>query len=386
MRKLILIIAILPFVPLNLKSQSSTEYNPIATAVPFLNDAPDARGMGNGYTGAATAPDASSNFWNPAKFAFINDSVSLIPNGDMGASLSYFNGTLNLLKNQIHSQFSIYKSFKNQSISSSLKYDSYGEIIFTDQYGSPSGSIKPLDFYIDLAYSRKLSRVFSGAIALRYLQSDNDIKILEDYKKGKSIAMDIAFYYTKNIKMAGMDRSNLSFGLNISNIGSKMSFSKKYDGKDFIPTNLRLGTAFTLLQDKNQFTLSADLNKLLVPTPPIYSDNGEIVKGMDPDVSVLHGMVQSFYDAPRGFEEEMEEIYYGLGVEYWYNKTLALRTGYYNEHENKGGRKYYTIGIGGKYRIFGLDFTYLFNQKRKNEFFRNSWYATFVVQLNTQDG
>ncbi|MCD4697256.1 MAG: type IX secretion system outer membrane channel protein PorV, partial [Bacteroidales bacterium] len=343
---------------------------------------------------AATLPDANSNFWNPAKFAFINDSTNPQRLGDMGFSLSYFDGFYEFWDKDILSQFSFYKSFNKQTLSSSFRLNKWGEITFTDAAGTIIGTGKPFDFCFDLAYSRKFSKSFSGAIAARYIYSDFDFKDhVPSYQVGTSIAIDIAFFYIKKLKSKNLDNSILNFGLNISNIGSKISYSKEYDDKDFIPTNLRLGASYFLQKDINSFTFSADLNKLLVPTNPTYKldqngihvyKNNEIVvdKGMDPNVSVFRGIYQSFYDAPNGFEEEVKEIYYGLGFEWWYNNMLALRTGYCHEHENKGLIRYYALGVGGKYGIFGLAFTYMINQNN-HKYLKDTWYLTLLIQFSS---
>ncbi len=395
MKNLIICLLLLLFFQAHSQNPINYESNPIQFVVPILKQAMDAKAMGTGHTGVATFPDVNSNFWNPAKFAFINDSINPFKGGAFGLSFSYFDGFYEHWDKSILSQFSIYKSFSEQTVSGSFRYVKLGEIIFTAEDGSILDVGKPTDLYFDVAYSRKLCKSLSGALSVRYIYSDLDYgSYVTGYQPASSIAMDLAFFYTKKIPSKVLDNSLLNLGLNISNIGSKISYSKNDEYKDFIPTNLRLGTSYFWQKDLNSFTFSVDVNKLLVPSSPTYligsdglpvyvGDNPKIDKGMDPNVSVLRGMFQSFYDAPRGFEEEIEEIYYGLGFEWWYDNLIAIRTGYYHEHDNKGVLKYFAMGVGTKYKNFGLDFTYLLNQNNNN-FLKNTWYLTILYQMDTK--
>jgi hypothetical protein len=235
--------------------------------------------------------------------------------------------------------------------------------------GTTIGQYKPSEFAFGTSYSRKLSDNFSLAISGRYIysnltggQSAGGIPTVA----GQSVAADIAGYYAKPIRIGGKD-IDLAIGGNISNIGSKVSYTET-SAKDFIPINLRLGTAIgTEFDDYNKISFAFDINKLLVPTPPVYEGTGgdrDIVAGMDPEVSVVSGIFQSFWDAPGETKEEFREINYSVGTEYWYANQFAIRAGYFFEDDTKGGRKFFTFGSGVKYNVFALDFSYLINASR----------------------
>ena len=335
--------------------------NTITTAVPFLLISPDSKAGAMGDVGVATAPDANSLHWNPAKFSFVEDEV--------GFAVSYVPWLRALVPDINLSYLAGYKKLNdNEAVAMELRYFTLGDITFTDVIGNNLGQYKPSEFALASAYSRKLSDVFSLAITGRYIysnlpggQSAGGITT----NAGQSIAADIAGYYTKSIRLAKKDM-NLAFGANISNIGSKISYTET-STRDFIPINLRLGTALsTEIDDYNKISFAFDINKLLVPTPPIYSDSidGQIDFGKDPNVSVVSGIFQSFGDAPGGFNEEMREINFSIGTEYWYADQFAVRAGYFNEHNTKGGRKFFTFGSGVKYNVFALDFSYLINASR----------------------
>ena len=333
--------------------------NVITTGVPFLTIAPDSRAAGMGDAGVGTSPDVNSQHWNPAKYAFIES--------DMGVSLSY-SPWLRALVNDINLAYLTgYKKLDEfQTLSASLRYFSLGDIIFYDEYAVYQGQQNPNEFAIDLGNTRLLSDNFSGAVAVRYIRSDLTggqlINGVESHA-GNSYAADVAFYYRNEFNVRR--QTNLfSAGINIQNIGSKISYT---DGeiKDFIPTNLKLGLSYTSeLDDYNSFTFAADLNKLLVPTPPVVdptNNQGDVLfpGGINSDKSVVAGIFSSFSDAPGGFTEELQEVNLSAGVEYWYNKQFALRGGYFWEHENKGNRKFMTAGAGLKLNVFALDFAYL---------------------------
>ena len=335
--------------------------NTITTAVPFLLISPDSRAGGMGDVGVATSPDANSLHWNPAKYSFIDQEV--------GFAVSYVPWLRNLVPDINLSYISGYKKLnKNEVIAMELRYFTLGDITFTDVIGNNLGQYKPSEFAIGSSYSRKLSDQFSLAISARYIysnltggQSAGGIVT----NAGQSIAADVAGYYVKDIRIAKKDME-LAFGANISNIGNKISYTET-STRDFIPINLRLGTALNAdLDEYNKISFAFDLNKLLVPTPPIYNDsiNDQIDFGKDPNVSVVSGVFQSFGDAPGGFNEEMREINFSIGTEYWYDNQFAIRAGYFNEHNTKGGRKFFTFGSGVKYNVFALDFSYLINASR----------------------
>lgn len=334
--------------------------NPVESAVPFLTIAPDSRSGGMGDVGVATSPDINSMHWNPAKYAFIES--------DAGFSLSYSPWLRNLVNDINLAYLSFYKRIdRQQVIAASLLYFSLGEINFTDDRGNPIRPGKPNEFALDVAYSRLFGDHFSGGIAFRYIRSDLSTGLdVGDVgtKAGQAFAADASMFYNKDISL-GEKSSNLAFGMNISNIGNKITYTSNQD-KDFIPINLRLGGALTVdLDEYNSLTFATDVNKLLVPTRPVYLsqidgyDSTVIKYGKNPNVPVVKGIFQSFHDAPGGFEEELREFTYSFGLEYWYRKQFALRGGYFHENEYKGNRKFFTMGVGLKMNVLGLDFSYL---------------------------
>ena len=340
--------------------------NTITTAVPFLLISPDSKSGAMGDVGVATTPDASSMHWNPAKLAFSKD--------DIGISVSIVPWLRELVPD-INLQYigGYYKLNDNEAIGYELRYFSLGDITFTDGSGQVIGQYKPNEMAFGTAYSRKLSRDFSIAISARYIYSNltgGQTAGGTETIAGQSIAADVSTYYTKPITIADK-KSDISFGMNISNIGNKISYTETIT-RDFIPINLRLGTDVTTeIDDYNKMSFAIDFNKLLVPSPPIYDADGNLIAGKDPEVSVVSGMFQSFGDAPGEidetgnpvpgsiFKEEMREINISAGFEYWYANQFALRAGYFHEHDTKGGRKYLTFGSGVKYNVFALDFSYL---------------------------
>jgi hypothetical protein len=342
------------------------QINTITTAVPFLIIAPDARAGGMGDVGVSSSPDGSSMHWNSAKFAFIED--------DMGFSVSYSPWLRALVSDINLAGVSGYKRIDDkQTIGFSLLYFSLGDITFTDIQGEVIGNYKPNEFSMDVAYARKLGPVWSGAVAARYIHSNltqGQYVAGAATHAGNSVAADVAFYYTKPINIKGLAGAKINAGLIVSNIGAKISYSDDNTEKDFIPTNLRFGPSLDIDFDEfNSMSFMIDINKLLVPTPPIYDTvNGNlgIVAGYDNNVGVIKGMYQSFYDAPAGFEEEIREYSFGVGVEYWYDKQFSVRAGYFYENKYKGNRKFFTLGAGLRYNVFGLDFSYLIPTDQKN--------------------
>jgi hypothetical protein len=350
-------------------SQSgSGELNAIQTVVPFLTIAPDSRAGAMGDAGVATSPDCFSMHWNPSKYAFID--------GKGGFGISYSPWLRSLVPDINIAYLSGYGRIDSkQVISGSLLYSSLGDIPFTDDFGNLLSNFKPNEFALDAGYSRLFGKYFSGGIAFRFIYSNltgGQYAGGTATKPGTSFAADLSSYYQKDIKIMSKE-SILAFGLNFSNIGAKMSYTDSKE-PDFIPMNMRLGSSLTMnLDTYNALTLTIDLNKLLVPTPPKYYMIGdinqkgdtvtsaltEIRAGKDPYVSVPVAIFQSFFDAPGGFKEEMHEITYSFGAEYWYNKQFAIRAGYFNENASKGNRKYFTAGAGFRMNIFSLDFSYL---------------------------
>lgn len=340
----------------------------ITTAVPFLSITPDARAGAMGDAGVATSADANSIHWNPAKLVFIDYNI--------GFSLSYSPWLSKIINDMSLSYLSgFYKISQEQAVAVSLRYFDLGDIIFTDNSNTNQGTFNPKEIAVDASYSRKLTEFLSLGVTARYVHSNltaGYISSTTPAKPGNTAAVDVAIYYTKEFQ-----NSNLSLGGNISNIGAKLSYSNEAN-KDFIPINLRIGSAYTYYLDPyNSLTFALDLNKLLVPTPPIYARdaNGTILvdpgtgkpiieRGKDPNRPLLSGMFGSFADAPDGFSEEMQEIMIAFGTEYWYNNTFAGRVGYFYENSTKGNRKYLTLGLGFRYNVFGIDFAYLVPQKQ----------------------
>ena len=338
----------------------------ITTAVGFLSISPDARAAAMGDAGAAIAPDANSIHWNAGKLAFVENSI--------GFSLNYTPWLGKIVDDMSLSYLSgYYKLTDDQAVGMELRYFDLGDIDLFNDNGDPTGSVRPREFAIGGTYSRKLSEKLGVGVSLRFIHSNisqNIAAIGDDSKPGTSVAGDIAVYYNTDLQM-GASTSKLAFAGSISNIGGKISYLND-ETKDFLPTNLRLGTAWTANFDAyNTITLSLDFNKLMVPTPPIYETaadgniifdpNGDpiIAKGKDPDRGVISGMFGSFFDAPDGFSEEMQEVMISFGAEYWYNQLFAARAGYFYENANKGNRKYFTVGLGFRYQVFGIDFAYL---------------------------
>lgn len=330
--------------------------NPIVTAVPSLSIAPDARAGGMGDVGVATTPDVNSQYWNPAKYVFMES--------DAGVSVSYTPWLRKLVTDIDLAYLSGYWKFdQRQALSASLRYFSLGDITLMDQLGIPAGSAHPNEVAVDVAYSRLLSDKFSASATLRFIYSDlnNGINLSggTEMYPGVSVAADVAAYYKTPIALPSAD-GKLSLGLNISNIGSKISYDHS-ETSNFIPTNMRLGGSFDYPIDPyNKISISADLNKLLVPT-----QNDMTTKEYS-DLSPLTGIFKSFADAPGGFKEELREIMWSLGAEYAYNNQFFVRGGYFNESQYKGNRKYFTAGAGFKLNVFQLDAAYVISTAQSN--------------------
>ena len=341
-----------------------TTNNYIESAVPFLTIAPDSRSGAMGDVGAALSPDINSINWNSAKYAFIEN--------EMGIAFSYTPWLRNLVGDIDLAFLSAYKRLdKSQVVAGSFRYFALGDIELTDENGEYYQTARPNEFAIDAAYARAFGKKFGGGIAFRFIHSDlsNGVSTSNvQTKAANAFAADISVYYNNKIKISDKE-GILSFGMNISNIGTKMSYTFENVNKDFLPTNLKLGGALKIdIDDYNSLTTAIDLNKLLVPTPPIYSDTNRdsIIAGKDPNVPVIVGIFQSFYDAPGGFKEEIKEIMYSVGFEYWYRKQFAVRAGYFHESAEKGNRKFFTAGLGLRLNVFGVDFSYLIPQAVNN--------------------
>jgi len=343
-------------------SELAGQVNAIQTAVPFMTITPDSRAGAMGDAGVATTPDINSQYWNASKYAFME--------GKWGIGISYSPWLRNLV-NDINLAYlaGYYRIDKLQTVSMSLRYFSLGNIQFTDEWGSTIRNFNPNEFSLDAGYARAFSKKISAGIVFRYIYSNLTGGTGvggSDTKPGMSFAADINMYYHSKVSLGPKD-GEASFGVNISNIGTKMAYTPNQEA-DFIPTNLRLGGALGIDLDKfNRINFTLDINKLLVPTPPIYNDStGEIIAGMDPDVSVPVGMLHSFYDAPGGAKEEFHEIMWSTGIEYWYNQLLAIRGGFFYENETKGNRKYFSMGVGLRLNVFAVDFSYLIPLHQNN--------------------
>lgn len=347
------------------------QFNPIYTGVTSISIAPDARAGALGDVGVATEPDANSQYWNPAKYPF---SIARA-----GVSMSYTPWLRQLVSDiDLINLAGFYRIGDYSAVSASMTYFSLGEVFVENEM-----TIKPYEMAVDVAYSRMLSETFSAAIALRYIHSDLQYNYAEDMTPGSAFAADIAMYYN-NYLFLGDRECLLGLGLNASNIGTKISYD---DGatNEFIPTNLRLGASLLIpIDEYNTISFSADLNKLMVPTRPTYSqflsENGyeqgdnsyysEYQTWLEStgynDVSPISGIFKSFSDAPGGFSEELKEIYGGVGIEYCYNQQFSLRGGYHYENEYKGNRKYFTVGAGFRMSVFSLDAAYLISTAQSN--------------------
>lgn len=317
----------------------------ITTAVPFLSFAPDARGISMGDAGVATSPDANSVHWNNGKLAFIDS--------DAGASVNASQWLGNIVNDMwIYYLSGYYKLDDIQTIGASLRYFDLGEITETNILAQEVGVINPREAAFDITYSRKLNDNMGIGLTARYLWSNisSELGSNTDGRPGTSIAVDLGYYYIKQIGL-GSKNGDLSFGAHFSNIGQKITYSNE-NNENFIPVNLRLGTALkTELDPFNTLTFALDFNKLLVPSPSDTASNQ--------DQSLLSGIFGSFGDAQDGFSEELKEFTISFGAEYWYNKTFAVRAGYFHEHAEKGNRKYVALGAGVRYQSLGVDFAYL---------------------------
>ena len=357
--------------------QVNNRINTITTAVPFLLISPDSRAGGMGDAGVASSPDVNSLHWNASKLAFVDKK--------MAVGLSY-TPWLRALVPDINLAYlsGYYKTAKDGTFATSLRYFSLGDITFTDVNGNSIGQFRPNELAIDVGYARKLSKIFSIGGAIRYISSNLGRGVFVDgteTKPGRSVAADISTMFRKADMKIGGKEAIVTAGLNISNIGAKITYSNNSNknSSNFIPINMKIGTGLELeLDDYNRIAFLFDINKLLVPTLPIYEldsngspiqdANGEykILYGKDPNRGIAEGMFGSFNDAPGGSKEEMRELVYSFGMEYWYNKLFAIRGGYFYESPFKGNRQYITLGAGVKYNVFGLDFAYLIPTQQRN--------------------
>jgi len=346
--------------------------------VPFVSISPDARGGAMGDCGVATTPDVYSMHYNPAKYVYLEDKFA--------GGLGYSPWLRNLVPDMNLAYLALaYKINERSAVAGTLRYFSCGEIEFRDANNIFQGKYSPNEWALDATYSRMLGDYLSGAVAGRFIYSDLTQNQSDYGRPGISVAADVSVYYKRPVEWFSNMDADFAWGAAITNIGSKISYNGQSDRRDFIPTTLRLGAGLKLdLDEYNSLAFNVDFSKLMVPTPPVierdeqgnpmYNDDGtyKIKYGMDNNVSVVQGMIQSFYDAPGwgynqkhelvhygAFYEELCEINIGGGIEYWYNNTFAVRGGYFNETALKGNRKYVTLGAALKYSVFGLDVSYL---------------------------
>ena len=359
-----IIVAAITALPLAAQDKKDM-FNPVNTSVTSQTIAPDARAAGLGDAGAATDPDVVSQYWNPAKYPFTISRA--------GVALNYTPWLRQLVSDMDLAYLAGYYRIGDYSaVSASLRYFSLGEVFLsTGESGGDNMTINPYEMSMDVAYSLMLSEKFSIAAAVRWIYSDLTYDYTQDTSPGSAFAVDLAAYY-QNYLNIGSRECQLGLGLNISNIGSKISFGGD-NNSEFIPTNLRLGASLMVpIDEYNRFTITADANKLLVPTYPKQNE-GESTEDYQQrvqkdyyDVSSISGIFKNFGDAPGGFKEELQEIQWSVGAEYIYHDQFAVRAGYHNESENKGNRKYFTVGAGFKMSVFSLDAAYVIATAKSN--------------------
>ena len=356
----------LTFVSVSLMAQDKENmFNPVNTSVTSQTIAPDARSAGMGDVGAATDPDVVSQYWNPAKYPFTISRA--------GVALNYTPWLRQLVSDMdLAYLVGYYRIGDYSSVSGSLRYFSLGEVFTSSSLDATNDmSINPYEMSLDVAYSLMLSEKFSIAAAVRWIYSDLTYDFTEDTTPGSAFAADISCYY-QNYLNIGARECQLGLGFNVSNIGSKISFGGD-EHSEFIPTNMRLGASLMIPVDEyNRFTLAADANKLLVPTYPRQKEEETSQEYQDRlekdyfDVSSISGMFKSFNDAPNGFKVELQEIQWSVGAEYVYHDQFSVRAGYHHEHENKGNRKYFTVGAGFRMSVFSLDAGYVIATAKSN--------------------
>lgn len=371
------------FAQISSQALSGSTINPITTAVPFLLISPDSKQGAMGDAGVATDPDANSTHWNQSKLAFADKKYgvaltatpwlrNLVPD----IYLYYLTGYAKISKPNAKAQ---------QAVSGSLRYFTLGNIQLTDAQGNSTGDYKPNEFALDLGFAQQLHKNFSTGVAFRFVNSSIS-RVYFNGQQGNAastVAVDLTMFYKSDKFSLGDKKAYATGGLAFTNLGTKIKYSTE---KNFIPMNMRLGGGLKILMDEaNTFGFYADVNKLLVPTPPIYEYQKDslgntttqiaidpvtgakkIAKGKNPNVPVAQGIFQSFNDAPGGFKEELSEFNISAGVEYEYNKTFAVRAGYFHEPKTKGARQFFTLGIGLKYSIGSLDISYLIPRTLNN--------------------
>jgi hypothetical protein len=372
---LTIIAFLLPTQSINAQIQFA-DVNTIITAVPFLRIAPDARTGGLGDVGIALSPDATTMWANPSKIAFAED--------EMSVAVTYTPWLRQLQLRDVYLAYlsGYYKLDADQAVGLSMRYFDLGSIQFTNENGDPLQTANPREYEITGTYARKLSEKLAGAVDLKFIYSRLAVGTFSgnDYKPGTAIAGDISFTYQDDISISDYD-SRLRIGGAISNLGSRITYTDEADNRDYIPTNLGLGAALEMNIDEfNSIGFAVDVNKLLVPTPTEDDLEGDGILDYK-QLGTADAIFGSFGDAPGGGKEELNELMFSAGVEYWYNKQFAVRAGYYYEAPTKGNRQYFTAGIGLKYNVFGIDISYLVPTTNINNPLNNTLRFTLVFDL-----
>ncbi len=352
------------------------DVNTVITAVPFLRIAPDARTGALGDVGIALSPDAATMWANPSKIAFAEDEMSI--------SVTYTPWLRQLQLKDVYLAFlsGYYKIDKDQAIGLSMRYFDLGNIQFTNENGDPLQTASPREYEITGTYARKLGEKISAAAGLKFIYSQLAVGTFagNTYKPGTAVAGDISFTYQDDISISEYD-SRLRIGGAITNVGSRIAYTDEAENRDYIPTNLGLGAALEMdIDEFNTIAIAVDVNKLLVPTPTEDNLDGDAILDYK-QLGTAEAIFGSFGDAPGGGSEELSELMFSAGLEYWYNKQFAVRAGYYYEAPTKGNRQYFTAGIGLKYNVFGIDISYLVPTTNINNPLNNTLRFTLVFDL-----
>ena len=377
--KLFFLIFILSIIKISLYSQNNSRV--ITTGVPFLLISPDARSAGMGELGVATSPDVFSQQWNPSKYVFAEEGKKI--------GLSY-TPYLSKLVNDIFLANFTYAIKKNDRSSwgFSLKYFSLGDIQFNDLIGNTivqQGIERPNELTLDASYGLKLNQSFSMAVAARYIRSDLKLSSDADPTPASSIGIDISGFYNGKIFKLNKNVARFRHGFNISNIGPRLKYDEGGQ-KNFIPTNLKIGSSLDLIMDEvSVLSFNLELNKLLVPSPIATYKNGTFIGYQQPDMSFIKGIFESFTDAPGGFSEELKEITWAFGLEYVFQKSFALRTGYFNESLEKGSRRFLTLGAGFGIDFASIDISYLFSTSKIRNPLENTLRFSITLPLSNQN-
>ena len=353
----------------------------ITTGVPFLLITPDARSAGMGELGVATSADVYSQQWNPAKYVFAEKS--------QGLGVSYTPYLSKLVDDIFLANITFYtKNTERSAWGASLKYFSLGDIQFNDLVANTivqQGIERPNELTLDISYGLKLNEKFSLAVAGRFIRSDLKLSSDVDATPASTLGVDIAGFYRGDVFDLGDNKGRMRYGMNISNIGPRLKYDEGGQ-KNYIPTNLRIGTGLDLIIDANNtLNFNLELNKLLVPSPVAVIENGEIQGYQQPDITFLKGIFESFNDAPGGFSEELKEITWATGIEYVFQDSFALRTGYFNESLEKGSRRFLTLGAGFRLDFANIDISYLFSTSKIRNPLENTLRFSLTFNLSGGD-